>query len=1042
MSILYMKKAFLFLFDLLLLGLPAGLKAETMANDTLAVYLKNGRIDVFPDSVLKSHNRTETELQITLKNDSLLTYSVAEMDSLGRVPSGFPKFTSFMFSSYYNDEVYTDVAGEVTDSTVKATVPAIGKRLTPTFQLDRTDGKVYVGNALQESTVSRHRFDTTKVYVLTQGDVRQLKRVKIKDAVWSDEKDEVELADIQLTADMFSTNAPSNYGEDPYRMLDGNPNTYFHSTWGTGQYEKLPLDQHPYLEVSIAEDVTKFVFEYVTSGENNNRFPLEIEIQASHDGVDWKTIDSVDETDGMPTSGLAREFVSPVIDLKEAYRRLRFVMTRASYKNYFVLGEFRLKKVVSENEPTGPELIEPAQYAYRWLPFGREVKVDVDWPTDRAVNVPKISIDIEGGKLPADKVTYLQAQINIDGAGVFPDFSAPVQIRGRGNSSWAGVDGKSPYRLKFEESVKPFGLTKGKNWVLLANRQSGSMMANAIGMKIARLVQAAGANDMIPVELYLNGEYRGSYNFTQQVGLHNNSIDIDETNAILIELDTYYDEFQFTSYHYDLSTNVKEPDLEDVPATQATPIFNKVRDNFNNFCKVLARKNRDYENVVNIPMLCRYLIVNEFIRNMELGHPKSTFLYREDMDALHSRYVFGPAWDFDWAFGYEGSYTYYQNKATEDYFYHMGGRGNEFFNDLRYNSPVVKKTYYQIWKNFVDHQLAEVLEYIDDYYKYARPSFEHNATRWGDGYNYAPSCENAKQWLTERANSITESMADYPSEPEPEILKGDVNSDGAVNIADVVCVQNYLQERENERFDAEQADADGNGCITITDVVWIVAMAMQEPANDGRHLLLPQAAASLKAQPFTALVGAESALPVELTVEDSCYTAAQMDVVLPAGLELEKVVLPDALQGHVVETACLSGGHYRVAVYAENGTTFPRGNLALQFMVKASRAINADERVASITDISLVGVKGTEERLTPKSSRFDMNLTGIEGAEGHEAVWGGDALYIEALADSSVRVYAVDGRLVQVCHVKAGNNRISLPSGVYIVNRQKIVVNR
>ena len=111
-------------------------------------------------------------------------------------------------------------------------------------------------------------------------------------------------------------------------------------------------------------------------------------------------------------------------------------------------------------------------------------------------------------------------------------------------------------------------------------------------------------------------------------------------------------------------------------------------------------------------------------------------------------------------------------------------------------------------------------------------------------------------------------------------------------------------------------------------------------------------------------------------------------------------------------------------------------------MVKASRAINADERVASITDISLVGVKGTEERLSPKSSRFDMNLTGIEGAEGHEAVWGGDALYIEALADSSVRVYAVDGRLVQVCHVKAGNNRISLPSGVYIVNRQKIVVNR
>ena len=35
-----------------------------------------------------------------------------------------------------------------------------------------------------------------------------------------------------------------------------------------------------------------------------------------------------------------------------------------------------------------------------------------------------------------------------------------------------------------------------------------------------------------------------------------------------------------------------------------------------------------------------------------------------------------------------------------------------------------------------------------------------------------------------------------------------------------------------------------------------------------------------------------------------------------------------------------------------------------------------------------------------------MNLTGIEGAEGHEAVWGGDALYIEALADSSVSSFS------------------------------------
>ena len=53
-------------------------------------------------------------------------------------------------------------------------------------------------------------------------------------------------------------------------------------------------------------------------------------------------------------------------------------------------------------------------------------------------------------------------------------------------------------------------------------------------MKAACLVGTAGANHIVPVELYMNGEYRGSYNFTEKVGFSNNSIDLDdETGAAL-----------------------------------------------------------------------------------------------------------------------------------------------------------------------------------------------------------------------------------------------------------------------------------------------------------------------------------------------------------------------------------------------------------------------------------------------------------------------------------------------------------------------------
>ena len=134
-----------------------------------------------------------------------------------------------------------------------------------------------------------------------------------------------------------------------------------------------------------------------------------------------------------------------------------------------MFSEFSLWKVEENPDYHGSEIIEPAEYAYLMMPFGREYRVHVDWLTDRAEQVPRIDIDIENGEMVQSKDYYLNATITIEGAGVFPSVEpTPVQIKGRGNSSWSSwAWDKNPYRLKFEEKQKPFGLTKGKNWVLL-----------------------------------------------------------------------------------------------------------------------------------------------------------------------------------------------------------------------------------------------------------------------------------------------------------------------------------------------------------------------------------------------------------------------------------------------------------------------------------------------------------------------------------------------------------------------------------------------
>ena len=207
------------------------------------------------------------------------------------------------------------------------------------------------------------------------------------------------------------------------------------------------------------------------------------------------------------------------------------------------------------------------------LPFGKDYRIQVDFLTDSPTGeygVPTIYITTADGRPVSTKATYKDGTIAIDGGGVFPDMAEmPMQIKGRGNSSWSSnPKDKNPYHFKFSSKASVLGLKKGKHWNLIANKQHMSMMSNAIGMKVARMVGTQATNDFIPVELYVNGEYRGSYNLTEKVGFGNNSLDVSDTlvNAVLMELDTYYDEqnkFKTATTYYSLPVNIKEPEFED-----------------------------------------------------------------------------------------------------------------------------------------------------------------------------------------------------------------------------------------------------------------------------------------------------------------------------------------------------------------------------------------------------------------------------------------------------------------------------------------------
>ena len=431
------------------------------------------------------------------------------------------------------------------------------------------------------------------------------------------------------------------------------------------------------------------------------------------------------------------------------------------------------------------------------IPFGRIYTIETEWLTDNG-KVARIDIDIEKGHTVTSRNYYLKAIFSITGYGMYDDFSDSVQIKGRGNNSWNYK--KKSYRLKFGEKKKPFGLTKGKSWVLLANPQHGSLMVNAIAMKIGQLAGAKYTNHIIPVELYINGKYQGSYIFTEKVGFSNNSVDVDEEYGYMLELDSYYDEdFKFRSSHSNLPVNIKEPKLAeekegDVSSTvlesmlndncantipsqkfpDSSPLdvivsnqkaknskFKTIRQQFNRLDSLVCN-NADLRNILDLDAAARFMLVNDLVLNRELLHPKSVFLWKEDMYSESSKFIFGPVWDYDYAFAYHKEESRYFAGGPQQTTVVKGELpGGKFFTALKENREF-QRHYYKVWCEFVENNcITEVMEYAQDYYRFVEESYANNAAKWSDNTDYADQVSIMQEWIKKRHDYIVRNLTKY-----------------------------------------------------------------------------------------------------------------------------------------------------------------------------------------------------------------------------------------------------------------------------------------
>ena len=1029
------------------------------------VYFADGKVWGYPQDFVREIKQDANTYILILENDSTISWPAEQVHSISDIAPEYPQFTTFELDDKRNDQLYRDVEAMVSANEVSASISGIGKYLTPSFTMDMAGAVAYVGGEEQVSGESRLRFADEVIYTLGHPNYQRLSVEKVSDEVWSEP--EAGAREIELTVDMLSTNAPSGRGEGLDKMIDGNPSTIFHSTWTNDPvYGSPDVSQQVYISVKLPYAISDLRFYYIGRTDTSKYNVYEWRIEASNDGVWWTEIDILNESDGIPTSGRGVSYTSPTISLGKPYSYLRFTASSVGYKNYLCLSEFSLYEMLYEDNE--PELLQPAQYAYQMIPMGRKVSVHIDWLTDQATSVPCIYIDIENGEMVSSKSYYLNADISFVGNGVWEDydFESAVQIKGRGNSSWSTpsyyYDPKNPYRLKFEESVKPFGMKKGKNWNLIAQKQSGSLMTNPVAHKIARMVGLQTANDVVPVELYMNGEYRGSYFFTQKVGMANNSVDFDdESMAALFELDSYSESGQFDSYTYGLPVNIKAPEFGE---DETNLDYYGVMDEFNRF-ETAVYTNSNYERFVDMDMLVRYMLVNDLVLNTELGHPKSAYLSRENMEHMSSRYTFGPAWDFDWAYGYEGTSSYCTDGATRDLFSYFHESGTYFYSDILRSSTWVQYHYYKLWEEFIDKHLDELIDFVDDYYAYARSSFEHNATMWGDGRSYDKNIANMKSWLRERAHYIKNSLTPYETEP---FTYGDLNSDGIIDNIDVEYMLAYLFENEEEGMNYKQADADANDNVSISDLTWINLLVedkqKQQQARSRRdaklwsieeettdcydfdiddmpNLTPAQNNATHRAQ-MRANTQTEG-LDLKVTpswgrwnatvsfTNTTPYIAFSMDFVLPDAFTLsdgntDVTLAPRTEETHVLIGQLIDKNRFRVIGYSENNATL-QGNEGELFTLDlhSTPSLAPSTYSLSVENVRFVTANAFEESMPNTGKTFEVTkeqLTQVIAPATQNTCWPAD-------------IYDIHGRMLR----KGATSLKGLSRGVYIINQQKVV---
>lgn len=307
----------------------------------------------------------------------------------------------------------------------------------------------------------------------------------------------------------------------------------------------------------------------------------------------------------------------------------------------------------------------------------------------------------------------------------------PLEIKARGNYTRTAF-AKKPFKLKLGKKQNMLGLTpeKSKHYAILAHADDNKgFLRNFTGFNLGKRIGLPWTPSQQPVEVVINGDYRGLYFLTESVRIGDGRIDIAplDDNCVdpalidggyLVELDNYDEENQIRIDEKG-QADCRKDKLRitfDTPESYSDPQREFVTKQFTAMNDLIGENSDLIWNYIDIDDAAKYYLVEEIISHTEAFHG-STYMFRDRGN--DKKWHFSPLWDCGNAF----------NGSTSGHFYVNSPFGNTWIPSLRLNNTFNSRIK-EIWNDFMKIGYSGIEDDIAAFADAIATAAKHDRKRW------------------------------------------------------------------------------------------------------------------------------------------------------------------------------------------------------------------------------------------------------------------------------------------------------------------------